>query len=162
MNKKRLIAVFLIITIFLIAWSIIEDQNKRIYRDYENDISSFQNGNKELIELLENFIETPNIKDYSNIQYNMGILMENLISLSRNMSECYKKGLLNVDKTYDEGRDISNAAAKIIQNSQNLLIESIKLSNSEIELTEDKIKTVYEELNSINDLFEPYYNSLKW
>ncbi|TWH83701.1 hypothetical protein [Sedimentibacter saalensis] len=161
MNKKRLIAVFLIITIFLIAWSIIEDQNKRIYRDYENDISSFQNGNKELIELLENFIETPNIKDYSNIQYNMGILMENLISLSRNMSECYKKGLLNVDKTYDEGRDISNAAAKIIQNSQNLLIESIKLSNSEIELTEDKIKTVYEELNSINDLFEPYYNSLK-
>lgn len=87
--------------------------------------------------------------------------MENLISLSRNMSECYKKGLLNVDKTYDEGRDISNAAAKIIQNSQNLLIESIKLSNSEIELTEDKIKTVYEELNSINDLFEPYYNSLK-
>lgn len=162
MNKKRLIAVFLIITIFLIAWSIIEDQNKRIYRDYENDISSFQNGNKELIELLENFIETPNIKDYSNIQYNMGILMENLISLSRNMSECYKKGLLNVDKTYDEGRDISNAAAKIIQNSQNLLIESIKLSNSEIELTEDKIKTVYEKLNSINDLFEPYYNSLKW
>lgn len=162
MNKKRLIAVFLIITIFLIAWSIIEDQNKRIYRDYENDISSFQNGNKELIELLENFIETPNIKDYSNIQYNMGILMENLISLSRNMSERYKKGLLNVDKTYDEGRDISNAAAKIIQNSQNLLIESIKLSNSEIELTEDKIKTVYEELNSINDLFEPYYNSLKW
>ncbi|WP_312832584.1 hypothetical protein [Sedimentibacter saalensis] len=161
MNKKRLIAVFLIITIFLIAWSIIEDQNKRIYRDYENDISSFQNVNKELIELLENFIETPNIKDYSNIQYNMGILMENLISLSRNMSECYKKGLLNVDKTYDEGRDISNAAAKIIQNSQNLLIESIKLSNSEIELTEDKIKTVYEELNSINDLFEPYYNSLK-
>ncbi len=161
MNKKRLIAVFLIITIFLIAWSIIEDQNKRIYRDYENDISSFQNGNKELIELLENFIETPNIKDYSNIQYNMGILMENLISLSRNMSECYKKGLLNVDKTYDEGRDISNAAAKIIQNSQNLLIESIKLSNSEIELTEDKIKTVYEKLNSINDLFEPYYNSLK-
>lgn len=161
MNKKRLIAVFLIITIFLIAWSIIEDQNKRIYRDYENDISSFQNGNKELIELLENFIETPNIKDYSNIQYNMGILMENLISLSRNMSERYKKGLLNVDKTYDEGRDISNAAAKIIQNSQNLLIESIKLSNSEIELTEDKIKTVYEELNSINDLFEPYYNSLK-
>lgn len=161
MNKKRLIAVFLIITIFLIAWSIIEDQNKRIYRDYENDISSFQNGNKELIELLENFIETPNIKDYSNIQYNMGILMENLISLSRNMSECYKKGLLNVDKTYDEGRDISNAAAKIIQNSQNLLIESIKLSNSEIELTEDKIKTVYEELNLINDLFEPYYNSLK-
>ncbi|MEA5095566.1 MAG: hypothetical protein VB128_11495 [Sedimentibacter saalensis] len=161
MNKKRLIAVFLIITIFLIAWSIIEDQNKRIYRDYENDISSFQNGNKELIELLENFIETPNIKDYSNIQYNMGILMENLISLSRNMSECYKKGLLNVDKTYDEGRDISNAAAKIIQNSQNLLIESIKLSNSEIELTEDKINTVYEELNSINDLFEPYYNSLK-
>lgn len=161
MNKKRLIAVFLIITIFLIAWSIIEDQNKRIYRDYENDISSFQNVNKELIELLENFIETPNIKDYSNIQYNMGILMENLISLSRNMSECYKKGLLNVDKTYDEGRDISNAAAKIIQNSQNLLIESIKLSNSEIELTEDKIKTVYEELNLINDLFEPYYNSLK-
>ncbi|MEL7607682.1 MAG: hypothetical protein AAGU39_16705 [Sedimentibacter saalensis] len=161
MNKKRLIAVFLIITIFLIAWSIIEDQNKRIYRDYENDISSFQNVNKELIELLENFIETPNIKDYSNIQYNMGIMMENLISLSRNMSECYKKGLLNVDKTYDEGRDISNAAAKIIQNSQNLLIESIKLSNSEIELTEDKIKTVYEELNSINDLFEPYYNSLK-
>lgn len=161
MNKKRLIAVFLIITIFLIAWSIIEDQNKRIYRDYENDISNFQNGNKELIELLENFIETPNIKDYSNIQYNMGILMENLISLSRNMSECYKKGLLNVDKTYDEGRDISNAAAKIIQNSQNLLIESIKLSNSEIELTEDKIKTVYEELNSINDLFEPYYSSLK-
>ncbi|MPM04677.1 hypothetical protein SDC9_50956 [bioreactor metagenome] len=161
MNKKRLIAVFLIITIFLIAWSIIEDQNKRIYRDYENDISNFQNGNKELIELLENLIETPNIKDYSNIQYNMGILMENLNSLSRNMSECYKKGLLNVDKTYDEGRDISNAAAKIIQNSQNLLIESIKLSNSEIELTEDKIKTVYEELNSINDLFEPYYNSLK-
>lgn len=46
MNKKRLIAVFLIITIFLIAWSIIEDQNKRIYRDYENDISSFQNVNK--------------------------------------------------------------------------------------------------------------------
>jgi hypothetical protein len=102
MNKKMLIAVFLIITIFLISWSSIEDQNKRIYRDYENDISSFQNSNKKLIELLENFIETPNIKDYSNIQYNMGILMANLISLSRNMSECYKKGLLNVDKTYYE------------------------------------------------------------
>lgn len=160
MNKKRLIAVFLIITIFLIVWSIIEDQNKRIYRDYENDISSFQNGNKKLIELLENFIETPNIKDYSNIQYNMGILMENLISLSRNMSGCYKKGLLNVDKTYDEGRDISNTAARIIQSSQNLIVESIKLSNSEIELTEDKVKTVYEELNSINDLFKPYYDSL--
>lgn len=68
--------------------------------------------------------------------------------------------VINVDKTYDEGRDISNTAARIIQSSQNLLVESIKLSNSEIELTEDKIKTVYEEINSINDLFEPYYNSL--
>jgi hypothetical protein len=50
--------------------------------------------------------------------------------------------------------------ARIVKDSKKLINESIELIDNKVIIDEVVINSVYEELMSVNDLMEPYYDTV--
>lgn len=159
-NRTKVIVAFFII-IILILWNNKYSTNNRLLGYYNADLENFKNVYIEFISSLNNFNESPNIETYSDVQYMFGRTINSLGSLDRRMAVCYRKGLLRNDKLKSEGSEVTVFAARIIKDSRKLINESVELNDSKIILDKSKFKLVYENLDNINDLLEPYYNTIK-
>jgi len=159
-NRTKVIVVFFIIIIILILWSNKYSTSNRLLGYYNSDLEHFKNGYDELITLLDNFVESPNIENYSEVQYMIGRTVSRLGSLDRSMAVCYRMGLLRKDKLKYKDSEVTVLVANEIKDSRELIKDSIKFIENQIILDESKINLVYENLNNINDLLEPYYNTI--
>lgn len=162
-NNKKAIAVLLIIILLLTWWSIEENQNKKIYNTYRYDLNSYKSNHQMLIISIDTFVDSPSIENYSKIQLRIGVMSNTLISLYKSMRDCYRNGLFDKEKIilYEESKNVVNLVHRIVLDSSDLIIKSIKIDKDQITIKENEIEIVYEKLNSINDVLKPYYEDLR-
>lgn len=159
-NKIIVIIIFCVITIALMFWSNTENNYNRSLGYYRTDLDGFKSIYFELTNLLDTFIDSPNIENYAEVQYIIGRTIGRLGSLDRTMSECYKLGLLQEDKLKYKDSDVTVIVARIIKDFKKSMNESIELKDNKVVIDEKVIKTAYEELRSVNDLMMPYYDNI--
>lgn len=59
-----------------------------------------------------------------------------------------------------EGAEVVDTVNRELLSSSELITKSINLNGSRLELDKNKIKELYENLNSLNALLKPYYDDL--
>lgn len=159
-NNKNLIVILLTISILLVGWSVIESINKNTYEKYSYDVNRFEENYQRLMISLDTFVEMPTVENYSEIQFRMGVMSSTLTSLYKSMIDCYKKGLIEKDISPYEGAEVVDTVNRELLSSSELITKSITLNGSRLELDKNKIKELYEKLNSLNALLKPYYDDL--
>ncbi|MDF2883977.1 MAG: hypothetical protein K0R54_4542 [Clostridiaceae bacterium] len=159
-NNKNLIIILLTIGILLVGWSVIESINKNTYEKYSYDVNRFEENYQRLMISLDTFVEMPTVENYSEIQFRMGVMSSTLTSLYKSMRDCYKKGLIEKDISPYEGAEVVDTVNRELLSSSELITKSINLNGSRLELDKNKIKELYENLNSLNALLKPYYDDL--
>ncbi|MDF2503408.1 hypothetical protein [Clostridium sp.] len=159
--RTKVIVVFFVITVILIIWSDKVSTNNRLLGYYNADLEKFNSNYVELINSFDNFVDSPDVESHGDVEYMIGTTISSLGSLDSSMVVCYRMGLLQNDKLRYEESEVIVFAARIIKESRKLLNESIELKDNKIILNESKIKLVYENLDEINELFEPYYSNVK-
>jgi len=149
-NRTKVIVVFFIIIIILILWVNKYSTSNRLLGYYNSDLEHFKNGYDELIILLDNFVESPNIENYSEVQYMIGRTVSRLGSFDRSMAVCYRMGLLRKYKLKYKDSEVTVLVANEIKVSRGIIKGSIKFIENQMILDESKIKLVYENLNTID------------
>lgn len=70
----------------MIIWNNKDNTSHRLLGYYNEDLENFKNVYDESVNSLENFVESPNIESYSDVQYMVGRTISSLGSLDRSMA----------------------------------------------------------------------------
>ncbi len=158
-KSKRITVIIFIVSLILIILMLFNKSNKDlIIFFYNSDVNTFQQNYEEFVNELNTFDKSPNLSNYSELQYKYGRTIALLGPLDRSMSLCYKAGLLSDKNTDYRNSDVTVFVGRLIKDSMKSLEKSITIIDGKLVVDNNKVNLVIESVKSGNDLIKPFYD----